>query len=214
MSLFSRFKLRKSNFSFFTFVLGLALLLLMLMQPSCKWLSSLFQAEDSEIALIRTPHGEIAIKFFPDIAPKHVESFKKLARGGVYNGTTFHRVIPGFMVQGGDPLSKDPARRAEHGRGGPGYSIPAEFSEREHVRGIVSAARSSDPNSAGSQFFIMLAPAPHLNGQYSVFGQVLNGMDVVDKIAAEKRDKRDNPLKPMTMEMSIVDSKDPKVEKK
>ena len=191
--------------------LGLAVLLLL--QPSCKWLSSLFQSEDSELAIVQTPHGTIAIKFFPDVAPKHVESFKKLTKAGFYNGTTFHRVIPGFMIQGGDPLSKDPTKREQHGRGGPGYSIQAEFSDRKHTRGIVSAARSSDPNSAGSQFFIMLAPAPHLDGQYSIFGEVVSGMDVVDKIIAEERDKADNPLKPMTINISIADSKDPKVHK-
>ena len=204
-------KLKKSTPISFLVTLGLAMLLLL--QPSCKWLSSLFQSEDSELAIIQTPHGKIAIKFFPDVAPKHVESFKKLTKEGFYNGTTFHRVIPGFMIQGGDPLSKDPTKREQHGRGGPGYSIPAEFSERKHTRGVVSAARSSDPDSAGSQFFIMLASAPHLDGQYSIFGQIVSGMDVVDKIVAEERDKADNPLKPMTMSISIADSKNPKVHK-
>ena len=157
-----------------------------------------------ENVAIKTPHGEIVIKLFPDIAPKHVESFLKLTKSGFYNGTIFHRVIPGFMIQGGDPNSKDPNNRAMHGTGGPGYNIPAEFSKKEHVRGILSAARSQDPNSAGSQFFIMVAKSPHLDGQYSIFGEVIQGMDVVDKIVAEPRDGRDNPIKPMTIEASIV----------
>ncbi|MCB1174517.1 MAG: peptidylprolyl isomerase [Leptospiraceae bacterium] len=157
----------------------------------------------SEIAVIKTRLGTIKIKFFPDLAPKHVDSFLKLAREGFYNGTTFHRVIPGFMIQGGDPNSKDPNNRAMHGTGGPGYSIPAEFSNKAHTRGIVSAARSQDPNSAGSQFFICVADAPHLNGQYTVFGEVIEGMDVVDKIVAEERDNRDNPITPVAMEITV-----------
>ncbi len=155
------------------------------------------------MAIITTPHGDITIGLFSDLAPKHVESFKKLAKSGFYDGTTFHRVIPGFMIQGGDPHSKDQKKRHLHGTGGPGYSIPAEFSNRKHRRGTVSAARSADPNSAGSQFFIMAADAPHLDGQYSIFGEVVEGMEVVDAIVAEQRDNRDNPLKAMTMKVQL-----------
>ncbi len=146
-----------------------------------------------EVAIIKSRHGEIEIKFFEDLAPKHVASFKKLAKESFFDGTSFHRVIPNFMIQGGDPNSKDAASRHAHGTGGPGYKIPAEFSKTKHLRGIVSAARSSDPNSAGSQFFIVVADSPWLDGQYSVFGEVTSGMDVADKIVAEPRDRNDNP---------------------
>ena len=118
--------------------------------------------------------GEIAIEFFPDDAPKTVENFVTLAKKGFYNGVTFHRVEPGFVVQGGDPKG--------NGTGGPGYTIPAEFNKQKHVRGAVAMARTSDPNSAGSQFYICLAPANFLDGQYTVFGIVTKGMDVVDKV--------------------------------
>ena len=128
-----------------------------------------------EVVVISTPHGEIVVQFFPELAPKHVESFKKLVKEGFYDGTAFHRVIPGFMIQGGDPNSKDPDNRAAHGTGGPGYSIPAEFSDRKHTRGILSAARSQDPNSAGSQFFLCVADSPWLDNQYSIFGEVISG---------------------------------------
>jgi cyclophilin family peptidyl-prolyl cis-trans isomerase len=147
----------------------------------------------TEIAVFNTNHGVIKVGFFPDKAPKHVEAFKKLVKDGFYDGTKFHRVIPGFMIQGGDPNSKLPDR-SRHGTGGPGYSLPAEFNDVKHERGVLSAARSSDPNSAGSQFFLMVANSPHLDRQYSAFGKVLEGMDVVDKIVALPRDGRDNPL--------------------
>jgi cyclophilin family peptidyl-prolyl cis-trans isomerase len=147
----------------------------------------------TEIAVFNTNHGVIKVGFLPDKAPKHVEAFKKLVKDGFYDGTKFHRVIPGFMIQGGDPNSKLPDR-SRHGTGGPGYSLPAEFNDVKHERGILSAARSSDPNSAGSQFFLMVANSPHLDRQYSAFGKVLEGMDVVDKIVALPRDGRDNPL--------------------
>jgi peptidyl-prolyl cis-trans isomerase B (cyclophilin B) len=146
-----------------------------------------------EVAVITTRHGAIVIRLLDDVAPKHVASFTKLAKDGFYDGTSFHRVIPDFMIQGGDPNSKDAKNRAIHGTGGPGYTIPAEFSDLKHTRGRVSAARSQDPNSAGSQFFICVADSPWLDGQYSVFGEVIEGMDVVDKIVAEPRDARDNP---------------------
>lgn len=146
-----------------------------------------------EVAVMETSYGRIILKFFPSKAPKHVESFKKLARKGFYNGLRFHRVIPGFMIQGGDPLSKS-ADRSRHGTGGPGYTVKAEFNNIKHTAGILSAARSSDPDSAGSQFFIMHAAYPSLDGQYSVYGQVVKGMDVVDKIANLPKDGNDNPL--------------------
>lgn len=143
-------------------------------------------------AVLHTNYGDITVGFYPDKAPKHVESFTKLAREGFYDGTEFHRVIPGFMVQGGDPYSK--TGEGPVGTGGPGYQVPAEFNDIKHTRGILSAARSANPNSAGSQFFLMVATATHLDGQYSVFGTVLEGMEVVDQIVSLPRDSRDRPL--------------------
>jgi len=156
-----------------------------------------------EVAVINTRHGEIVIKFHEDLAPKHVESFKKLAKDGFYNGTSFHRVIPEFMIQGGDPNSKDADKRHLHGTGGPGYNIPAEFSKKKHSKGMVSAARSSDPDSAGSQFFICVAVSPWLDGQYSIFGEVTSGIEVADKIVAEPRDPNDNPNERVEVTIAI-----------
>ena len=137
---------------------------------------------------IETNHGNISFNLLPELAPEHVRNFVKLANEGFYDGTLFHRVIPGFMIQGGDPTTKDPNRKSEWGMGGPGYTINAEFNSRSHLRGIVSMARATDPNSAGSQFFIMHANNTGLDHQYSVFGEVTEGMDTVDKIAALPRD--------------------------
>lgn len=148
------------------------------------------------------PVGEIVLRFFPDVAPGHVKNFVKLAKDGFYNGTTFHRVIPGFMIQGGDPNSKSPDR-ASHGMGGPGYKVKAEFNSKPHKRGIVSMARANDPDSAGSQFFICVADAHFLDWQYTVFAEVMSGMDVADKVVAMKRDGRDNPLERVEMTVTI-----------
>lgn len=164
-------------------------------------------APGDEVAVIQTRFGDIVLEFFPDVAPIHVENFKKLARSGFYNGTTFHRVIPGFIIQGGDPNSRDDDR-GNDGLGGPGYTIKAEFNPRKHLRGTLSMARAMDPNSAGSQFFICLAPQPSLDGQYTVFGRVIKGMSVVDQIANLPRDGRDNPLEPVPMERVFILSKD------
>lgn len=150
-------------------------------------------AEGDKVAVILTNHGRIVVKFFNDKAPKHAENFMKLTEMGFYNGVRFHRVIPGFMIQGGDPNSRDLPREM-HGTGGPDWRVPAEFNDVPHTPGILSAARTSDPNSAGSQFFLMHERSPHLDGQYSVFGQVIEGMDVVEKIVHLPRDARDNPL--------------------
>lgn len=164
--------------------------------------------ESNEVVRLHTNLGDIVVEFFEDKAPKHVASFKKLAQDGFYDGTRFHRVIPGFMIQGGDPNSRSGPRHT-HGTGNPGYKIPAEFNDVKHTRGILSAARSSDPNSAGSQFFLMVADYPSLDGQYSVFGRVAEGMDVVDKIVALKRDPRDNPLEenPAIIEKATVETR-------
>ena len=150
-----------------------------------------------EIGVIETDFGIIKIKLFPKVAPGHVKNFKKLARSDFYNGTTFHRVIPGFMIQGGDPKTKD-NDRSNDGTGGPGYQIKAEFNNISHKRGIVSMARSRNPDSAGSQFFICVADATFLDGQYTVFGEVIKGMDIADKIVSVKRDRRDNPIEKIT----------------
>ncbi len=154
--------------------------------------------------LMKTKFGEMEIVLFPDLAPKHVESFLKLAKSGFYNGTIFHRIIPGFMIQGGDPLTKDPANRSRYGTGGPGYTVPAEFNKVIHEKGILSAARTADPNSAGSQFFIMVDKAPHLDGQYSVFGEIVKGLDVVDTIVSQPRDLKDNPLERIEMTVEVL----------
>lgn len=150
------------------------------------------------------PMGEIVIRFFPDVAPGHVKNFVKLSQEGFYNGTTFHRVIPGFMIQGGDPNSKNPDR-SMHGMGGPGYKVKAEFNSKPHKRGIVSMARANDPDSAGSQFFICVADANFLDWQYTVFGEVISGMDVADKVVSMKRDGRDNPLERVEMTVTIME---------
>ncbi len=155
-------------------------------------------------AIIKTNLGEIELSFFPDIAPNHVDNFMELAKKGFYDGTIFHRVIPGFMVQGGDPNSKD-QDRSRHGMGGPGYTVKAEFNSRSHKRGILSMARSSDPDSAGSQFFICVADAPFLDKQYTVFGEVVRGMDVTDSIVNQPRDAGDNPHERIEMTVSIAE---------
>jgi len=148
--------------------------------------------------------GKIKIELFNDVAPKHVANFDSLVSIGFYDGTAFHRVIPGFMIQGGDPNSKDKPREM-WGFGDPTQqTVPAEFSNLKHKRGIISAARKPDPNSATSQFFICVADAPHLDGQYSIFGQVIEGMDVVDKIVNMPRDSRDNPLDKVEMKIEKV----------
>ena len=147
--------------------------------------------------------GEIALQFYPEVAPNHVDNFCKLAKEKFYDGTTFHRVIPGFMIQGGDPNSKNPDR-STHGLGGPGYHVNAEFNDRPHKRGVLSMARAQDPNSAGSQFFICVADASFLNGQYSAFGEVESGMDVVDRIVNAKRDGNDNPLDRIEMALAVL----------
>ena len=155
-------------------------------------------------AVIETKLGNIELRFFPDVAPNHVQNFIDLAKKGFYDGTTFHRVIPGFMIQGGDPNTKN-SDRSKHGQGGPGYTVKAEFNKKLHKRGTLSMARSQDPDSAGSQFFICVADAPSLNGKYSVFGEVASGMDVADKIVSQARDRMDNPAERIEMKVRIVE---------
>ena len=155
-------------------------------------------------AVIETKFGNIELKFFPDVAPNHVNNFITLAKKGVYDGTIFHRVIPKFMIQGGDPNSKSPDR-SRHGMGGPGHTVKAEFNSKPHKRGTLSMARSANPDSAGSQFFICVADAPSLNNQYTVFGEVVSGMEVADKIVSQPRDRSDNPLERVEMKVKIVE---------
>lgn len=155
-------------------------------------------------AVIETKFGNIELKFFSDVAPNHVKNFIDLAKKGFYDGTTFHRVIPGFMIQGGDPNSKN-IDKSSHGMGGPGHTVKAEFNDKSHKKGILSMARSADPNSAGSQFFICVANAPSLDRQYTVFGEVVSGIEVADKIVSQPRDNRDNPLERIEMKIKIIE---------
>jgi len=161
--------------------------------------------EDSK-AIIHTDFGDITLKFFPKLAPNHVNSFMELTKKGFYDGTIFHRVIPGFVIQGGDPNSKS-HEKTRHGMGGPGYSLKAEFNSKPHKRGTLSMARSAHPDSAGSQFFICVSDTPSLDDKYTVFGEVTMGMDVVDKIVSQPRDARDNPLKRVELKVEIIDPK-------
>ncbi len=151
------------------------------------------------VAELHTSKGEIDIRFFPDVAPNHVKNFIDLAEKGFFNGTKFHRVIPGFMIQGGDPNTISGAP-STWGMGGSEKKIAAEFNKVHHARGIVSMARANDPNSASSQFFICVADAGFLDGQYTAFGQVTKGMDVADKIVSGKRDANDRPAEPTTID--------------
>ena len=155
-------------------------------------------------ANIETNHGKISFELLPDLAPETVRNFEKLTKDGFYDGTLFHRVIPGFMIQGGDPNTKTD-NKGSWGMGGPGYNVKAEFSSRSHLRGIVSMARAQDPDSAGSQFFIVTSDSAFLDRQYTVFGQVKEGMDVADKIVNMDRDGNDCPLEKVVMSKVTVE---------
>ena len=154
----------------------------------------------NEVALIKTTEGEMVIEFWPDVAPKTVENFKALAKKGFYDGTCFHRVIKGFMIQGGDPNTKDPGKEDQWGMGGPGYTIKAEFNDRSHVRGVISMARSNDPDSAGSQFFICHGNPAFLDHKYTAFGKLIKGDDVLEKIATVPTHPPDRPDKRVGIE--------------
>ena len=156
-------------------------------------------AATNEVAVIKTTVGDMVIAFWPDVAPKTVENFKTLARKGFYNGTAFHRIIQGFMIQGGDPYTKDPNKEELWGTGGPGYTIAAEFNDRPHERGVISMARSALPDSAGSQFFICHGRAASLDGHYTAFGKLIKGDDVLEKIATTpvRPDRRGEPSRPV-----------------
>ena len=154
----------------------------------------------NEVAIIQTTEGEMILELWADVAPGHVENFKKLANQGFYDGTCFHRVIKDFMIQGGDPLTKDAKNEARWGTGDPGYKIKAEFNDRHHDRGVLSMARSNDPNSAGCQFFICHGAPRFLDKQYTAFGKVIKGDDVLEKIGATRTHPQDRPDKRMGVE--------------
>ena len=170
-----------------------------------------------DVAVVSTRYGDMVIEFYPEVAEKHVDSFLTHARNGYFNETTFHRVIPGFVIQGGDPNSKSDDR-STHGMGGHAanfygigqeddsnsWMLPAEFNSRPHLTGSLSMARSQSPNSAGSQFFICAGPTPQLDNQYTVFGQVIEGLDVIQKIVSSPRDRRDNPKDKVEMNVSVM----------
>jgi peptidyl-prolyl cis-trans isomerase B (cyclophilin B) len=160
-----------------------------------------------DVAVIKTSMGTIVFEFLPDVAPKMVDNFKDLAKSGFYNGTTFHRVINTFMIQGGDPLSKD-NDPSNDGTGSGPRKMPAEFSTKySHVRGMVSTARASDPNSGSCQFFIVVKDSAFLDNQYTIFGRVLEGMDVADAISNVPKDRNDRPLKNVTMDSVTIESR-------
>ena len=158
----------------------------------------------NEVAVLKTTVGEIVIEFWPDVAPKTVENFKKLAREGFYDGTCFHRVIKGFMIQGGDPLTKDASQESVWGTGGPKHRLKAEFNARPHVRGVISMARSQDPDSAGSQFFICHGAPTFLDHQYTAFGKLIKGDDVLEKIALTPTHSPDRPNTRMGVESVTI----------
>ena len=153
----------------------------------------------SEVAILTTSAGEIVLEFWPDVAPKHVENFKKLAQSGFYDGTAFHRVIKGFMIQGGDPNTKDDSKQHLWGTGGPGHQVKAEFNDKPHVRGVLSMARSNNPDSAGSQFFICHGAPRFLDRQYTAFGKLIKGDDVLEKIATTPIHPGDRPVTKQTL---------------
>ena len=161
-------------------------------------------ANSAPKAVIQTNLGNMTVEFFPDKAPNHVKNFLDLAKKGFYDGTTFHRVIPGFMIQGGCPNTKEGAS-GHPGTGGPGHQVDAEVNDIDHKRGILSMARAQDPNSAGSQFFVVVKHSPFLNGQYTVFGRVVDGIETADKIVALPRDANDMPNTRAEMKVTVLD---------
>ena len=164
--------------TFFCCLLGLAIGIKEVRSEEKKPVDS----NTNEVAVIKTSEGEMVVQFWTDAAPSTIENFKKLARSGFYDGTIFHRIVKGFMIQGGDPLTKDPKKENSYGTGGPGYKIKAEFNDHSHERGVISMARDPNPDSAGSQFFICLAPVTRLDHEYTTFGKLIKGDDVLGKI--------------------------------
>ncbi|MDM8523807.1 peptidylprolyl isomerase [Desulfococcaceae bacterium HSG8] len=199
--------MKKSMFPLFPLIITLLLLVSVTSVSSEEVRHKTFSGQEIKAmkdatAVISTKFGDITLKFFPEVAPNHVSNFIELAKKGSYDGTTFHRVIPKFMIQGGDPNSKNPDK-SKHGMGGPGYSLKAEFSDKPHKRGILSMARSAHPDSAGSQFFICVADARYLDKKYTVFGEVSKGMEVADKIVSQSKDGKDNPVERIEIKVKI-----------
>ena len=159
-------------------------------------------------AIITTKFGDIKLEFYPEHAPKTVDNFKELAKKGFYDGLIFHRIVPKFVIQGGDPNTRNLSNRGYWGTGGPGWNVKAEFNKNKHSRGALSMARSQDPDSAGSQFFIVLKDSSFLDGQYTVFGKVASGMEIVDKIEALSTDSADAPVDPEEAKMTKVTIRD------
>jgi peptidyl-prolyl cis-trans isomerase B (cyclophilin B) len=186
MALFSSFVLRHSFFirhsGFVIFTILPVVLLSSAVVVAQQTSETSPVSSSKDVAVIKTTEGDMVVQFWNDAAPNTIENFKKLARSGFYNGTAFHRIVKGFMIQGGDPLSKDPSKEDHYGEGGPGYKIKAEFNDHPHERGVISMARQPDPDSAGSQFFICLANLPRLDHQYTTFGKLIKGDDVLGKI--------------------------------
>ena len=173
--------------------------------PNTNTAPAMTTPANTEVAVIKTTEGEMVVEFWADAAPKTIENFKTLAKKGFYDGTCFHRVIKGFMIQGGDPLTKDPSKEDAWGTGGPGYQIKAEFNDHSHVRGVISMARSNNPDSAGSQFFICHGAPTFLDHQYTTFGKLIKGDDVLEKIGTTPTHPQDRPDKRMgIISISIV----------
>jgi peptidyl-prolyl cis-trans isomerase B (cyclophilin B) len=186
-------------------VIGLALGATALHSEEKKETTPMTESNTKEVAVIKTSEGEMVAEFWSDVAPSTVENFKKLAKSGFYDGTAFHRIVKGFMIQGGDPLTKDMKNEGRFGTGDPGYKIKAEFNKKSHERGVLSMARSSDPDSAGSQFFICLGHVTQLDGQYTTFGKLIKGDDVLGKIgdtevAMSGSGEKSKPTKRVTVE--------------
>jgi peptidyl-prolyl cis-trans isomerase B (cyclophilin B) len=194
--------------SIFAFSVSLAFVAVGAGQPQKETNTKVEQKSDTkdqkmnatDVAVITTTEGVMVVEFWPDVAPKTVENFKTLANKGFYDGTCFHRVIKGFMIQAGDPLTKDAAQESRWGTGGPGYQIKAEFNDRHHDRGVLSMARSNDPDSAGSQFFICHGAPRFLDKQYTAFGKLIKGDDVLEKIATAPTHAPDRPNKRVGIE--------------
>ena len=206
--------IRRSVFTRSLAAPGAALLLLVALPVSAQDGEDAADGTTEKVAILKTNMGDIVLRFFPDVAPNHVANFLKLAADGVYDGVQFHRVIPGFMIQAGDPNTKDDDRNND-GMGGAGDGVKAEFSRLPHKRGVLSMARSNDPNSARSQFFICVGNPSFLDGKYSAFGLVVEGMDVADKIVNLPRDETgsmgaiDNPLpgNPAIIEKVVIEER-------